>query len=149
MAKKRSVIVRGCPIYDEQGVASATVKPGYLVDGITSIAHHATAGGNTARKFAVERDELGAGIDNTYQGSGTVSAYYASGDRVKVASCHAGMRVTAFVASGQNIAVNDKLESAGDGSLRKLNSGEAVAIATEAHSPNVVSGDAAIVVEIM
>lgn len=120
MALKRKVIVRGTPVVNEDGVASAQVKPGYLVDGVTSIAHQASAGANTPRAFALERDELGTGIDNTYQGSGTGSAFYASGDTVKVAVCGPGVEVTAFLASGYGIAVNGKVQAHGNGELRPL-----------------------------
>ena len=133
MANKRSVILKGDPEVNEEGVASAAVKPGYLVDGVASIAHHATAGGNTPRNFALERSELGAGIDNTYQGQGTPSAFYASGDTVKVATCYPGVEVTAFIASGYGVAVNGKLQSHGDGTLRPLEG---------SNTPLAVSADA-------
>ena len=120
MANKRSVVVRGVPIVNEDGVASAQVKPGYLVDGVTSIAHQAVAGANTPRAFALERSELGTGIDNTFQGQGTGSAFYASGDTVKVATCAPGDEVTAFLASGYGVAVNGKVQAHGDGTLRPL-----------------------------
>lgn len=147
---KRSVILKGADIVQvsEAGVASATVNPGYLVDGFTSIAHHAVAGGLVQRTFALEREELGQGIDNARQGTGTASAFYASGDYVKVGTFPPGTRLTAFVASGQNISVNSKLESAGDGTLRIFGSGTILARALEAHAPNV-AGTAAIAVEVM
>jgi len=123
MANKRSVILQGTPVVTEEGTASAEVRPGYLVDGTVDIAHHASAGGNTPRAVALERDELGKGIDNTYQGSGTDSAFYASGERVKTATLYPGCRATMFIASGQDIQANEKLESAGDGTLRALAAG--------------------------
>jgi hypothetical protein len=149
MANKRTVVLKGDPEVNEDGVASATVKPGYLVAGHASIAHQASAGADCERAFAMERSELGAGIDDTYRGSGTISAYYASGDTVKVAVCDGGDEVTAFVASGQNIADGSYLEAAGDGTLKLYNAGVKLAVALEAHAPNVVSGDAAIRVRIM
>lgn len=117
MAAKRSVILKGCPEINEEGVASATVKPGYLVKGVSSIAHQTATTGFFANAVALERDEFGTGIDNTYQGSGTISAYYASGDTVKVAVFDAGDEATMYVASGQNITEDDLLQSAGDGTL--------------------------------
>lgn len=120
MANKRSVIDKGNPIINEDGIASAAVNPGYLVDGVSSIAHHASAGGNTPRAVALEREEFGTGIDNTYQGEGTGSAFYASGDTVKVAVGYPGCRFTMFLASGYGVAVNGKLQSHGNGQLRPL-----------------------------
>lgn len=115
MSTKRSVILKGSPIINEEGAASATVKPGYLVKGVSTIAHQ-TSTGKVPKAVALERDELGAGIDNTYQGSGTPSAYYASGDQVKVGVFKSGEEATVFVASG-NYTEDDLLESAGDGTL--------------------------------
>lgn len=149
MAIKRSVILRGQPIVNESGLANATIKPGYLVKGVTTIAVHATAGGNTPRTFALERDELGTGIDDTFTGanSGVGLAAYASGDTVKVGACHQGMQVTAWIGSGTNVAADDQLESAGDGTLRKLASGTPLARALEAKTVNVLTAPVTIRVE--
>jgi hypothetical protein len=117
MANKRKVILKGEPIINEDGVASATVKPGYLVKGVSTIAHQ-TSTTTKLKAVALERDELGQGIDNTYQGSGTASAYYASGDVVKVAVFKSGEEATVFLASG-NYSEDDLLESAGDGTLQE------------------------------
>lgn len=118
MATKRSVILNGTPIVDEQDTAAAEVKPGYLVKRPIGGVEHQTASGTKAPFcIALERDELGAGIDNSLQGDGTSSAYYASGDRVKVAFCPPGTVVTAYIASGQNIQKDELLSSAGDGTL--------------------------------
>lgn len=118
MAIKRSVLVKGNPEINEDLAASAQVKPGYLVTQATAVVHHATAGGNAPRAVALERDELGTGIDNTYQGEGTGSAFYASGDTVKVAVGYPGCVFTMFLASGYVVARNGALQSHGDGTLR-------------------------------
>lgn len=117
MSTKRSVILRGTPIVDEQGVAAAEVKPGYLVKTPAAGVAHQTASDRVPFVIALERDELGTGIDNTYQNSGTPTAFYASGDRVKVAYGYPGCVFTAWIASGQNIQKDELLSSAGDGTL--------------------------------
>lgn len=117
MAAKRSVVLRGTPQVSEQGTASGAIKPGYLVKGVSTIAVQTATNTSVPKAFALERSELGTGIDNTYQGEGTGSAYYASGDKVKVGVFKSGDRVTAFVASGQNVTEDDLFESAGDGTL--------------------------------
>lgn len=132
MAVKRVIVLRGDPLVNEDGVASAVIKPGYLVDGVLSVAGHAVAAGACPRTFALEREELGAGIDDTRQGITTVSADYAIGDTVKIGSFAPGMRVLALIASGQTIAINDRLESAGDGTLRKYAAGVILGRALEA-----------------
>lgn len=131
MATKRSTILRGTPQYNEYGVASEEIRPGYLVKGVSTVAKQTATSGQVPAVLAVERSELGAGFDNTYQGDGTVSAYYASGDTIKVALCPPGTEATVYVASGQNITEDDRLESAGDGTFRELNSGVAIARALE------------------
>lgn len=116
--KNRSVILRGDPDINEYGTASATVKPGYLVKGIRTIAHQTATTTSVPNAFALERDELGQGLDNSRQGSGTTSAFYASGDVVKVGVFDSGDELVAFVASGAYVE-DDLLESAGDGTLTK------------------------------
>lgn len=118
MSIKRSVLLRGCPEVNEYGSATETIKPGYLVKGVSSVSKQTAA--NTAKvvvAVALERDELGTGIDDSLQGSGTVSASYASGDQVKVAVLDAGDEFTGYIASGQNISEDDYLGSAGDGTF--------------------------------
>lgn len=125
MANKRTVVLSGTPEINEEGVASAEVKPGYLVKGVTSIAHHASAGENVPRAVAMERDELGRGIDNTYQSADQSSAFYASGDTVKVAVLYPGCRATMFLASGYGVAADGPLQSHGDGTLRPAEASQA------------------------
>lgn len=128
---KRVIILRGQPLINEDGVASAAIKPGYLVDGVLSIAPHAVAGGVCPRTFALDREEMGVGIDDTHRIQPQISADYAVGDTVKVGAFAPGMRVNALIASGQNITINDRLESAGNGTLRKFTSGEILGRALE------------------
>lgn len=118
MATKRSVILKGTPTVNEDGAASAEVRPGYLVKGVTTIAHQTVSNAPVPKAFALEREELGRGFDNTYQSAGQDSAYYASGDTVKVGVFRPGDVVTAWIASGQNIQADELLESAGDGTLK-------------------------------
>ncbi len=131
MSTKRSIILRGCPEQNEYGTAAATVKPGYLVKGVSSVQHQ-TATGKVVRALALERDELGQGIDNTKQGSGTASAYYASGDKVKVGVFDSGDEATAFVASGAGTINEDTLlSSAGDGTMKSDTAANAIARSME------------------
>lgn len=116
MANKRSVIARGVPEINEEGTAQETIKPGYLVKGVSSVSKQ-TSTTKVPRAVALERSELGSGLDNTYQGQGTGTAFYASGDRVQVAVFKGGEEAIMFVASGQNIVEDDLLESAGNGLL--------------------------------
>ena len=136
---RRVIVLLGLPQYNEDGVAAEAITPGMLVDGVTSISKHATAGGNTARAFACEREEMGQDID----------AAYAIGDTVKVAVFGGGMHVYAFIASGQNIAINDKLESQGTGYLRVLASGTALVRALEAVNNAAGPGAARIRCEVL
>lgn len=139
MSTKRSVILRGDPEINEYGVASATVKPGYLVKGVSSVAHQTANGVVCVKALALERDELGQGIDNSKQGSGTSSAFYASGDTVKVAVFDSGDEATAFVASGAGTISEDTLlSSAGDGTF-KVEATESDAIARSMETVGVVT----------
>lgn len=147
MATKRSVILKGRPQISEEGKASAAVKPGYLVKGVSTVAHQtAVTTGAVPKAFALERDELGTGLDDARIGSGTISAFYASGDQVKVGVFHAGCEVTAFIASGENISEDDLLQSAGDGTLKE---GTGYVIARAMESLGVVAAVTACRVQIL
>lgn len=119
MSTKRSVVLRGSPEYNEYGKATETIKPGYLVKGVSYVSLQTGTTGSIPNAVACERDELGAGIDNANQGSGTISAFYASGDQVKVAVFDSGDEATMFVASGENISEDDLLECNGAGLLKE------------------------------
>ena len=117
------------------------INPGHLVKGVATILKHASAKGACSRTFALERDELGKGIDNLYGGTtgyaGT--AFYQVADTVKVGSFAPGMRVNALIASGQAIAADDFLESAGDGTLQKYTNGVIIGRAMEAVTATALS----------
>ena len=90
--------------------AAAAITPGMLVE-LTSagkVQAHSTAGGNAQRMFAFEDELQGKGINDAY----------ATDDKVQVWVCRPGDQVYAILPDGQNIAVGDLLESAGDGMLQ-------------------------------
>lgn len=103
MSVKRTIILRGDPEINEYGVATETIKPGYLVKGVSSVSKQDANGTKVPVALALERSEFGTGIDNTYQGVATKSAYYASGDQVKVGVFDAGDEAVVFVASGATV----------------------------------------------
>lgn len=116
--KKRSIVLRGAPAINEEGAATEVIKPGYLVKGVGLIAKQtATLAVVCPKAVALERDELGRGIDNTYQGEGTGAMDYANGDRVKVGVFKSGDEAVMYVPSGQNIVEDDLLQSNGAGLL--------------------------------
>lgn len=105
--------------------AKAAITPGHMVErvntaGVWQWQKHATAGGAT-NAIATEQNMLNLGVDSAY----------AAGDLVEVSELAGGSYVWALIASGQNIAYGNKLESAGDGTLRILASGVALFQAVE------------------
>lgn len=111
--------------------ASETITPGHLVErfnnsGVIRFRKHATAGGANGRLVATEQSMLNRGVDATY----------AVGELMEVSQGSGGTTFWMFIASGQNIAAGNKLESAGDGTLRILASGVALFSALE-NKPNV------------
>lgn len=116
---KRTVVVRGCPEYNEYGAATEAIKPGYLVKGVSSLAKQTATTAYYPFALAVERSELGAGIDDTLKTNYPVAAAYAIGDTVKVACFDAGDEATVWIASGENITEDDLLESAGNGLFKE------------------------------
>ncbi len=139
MARK-VIALLGQPIVTEDGVAAVgTIKPGHLVDGVTSIVKHSTASVNTPRNFALEQDYFGLDIDDAYNVA----------DVVRVGQFKQGDHVYAFIPSGANIAESGKLESNGDGTLKAFGSGVVLARALEAVNNAAGPGEARLRVEIV
>jgi hypothetical protein len=122
MANNKVVALRGEPIVDEQLTASTAITPGHLIEvNAGQWRPHDTATGAAEPWFALERDEVGKDYDDAY----------AADDRVKAGFFHQGQRVNALVASGEDLAIGDLLESAGGGLLTEGNTNP-VARAAEA-----------------
>lgn len=105
---RHTIVLMGTPNQNEDGAAGEAITPGDLVNGVTTIVRHANASAMAARRFALERSEMGKGIDDDY----------AVGDTVKVGQFAPGDRVYGFIASGQDLAIGAIVESAGDGTLK-------------------------------
>ncbi len=106
--------------------ASEAITPGHLIErfdssGTQKFRKHATAAGAAAPIFATEQSMLNLGVDDAY----------AADDLVEATVGQAGTTIWALIASGQNIATGDFLESAGNGTLRVFGSGAKLAQALE------------------
>jgi|SRR6185436_5320054 len=106
--------------------ASETIRPGHLVErfnnaGVIRFRKHATAGANTPKLVATDHTMVNKGVDDDY----------AANDLVEVSALQAGATAWMLIASGQNIVAGNRLESAGDGTLRILASGTALFSALE------------------
>jgi hypothetical protein len=134
----RPIKLLGEPIQNEDNkAADATIKPGHLItlDGNGDwIRHNVTSSASFPAIFALEREEMGQGID----------VLYAEGDYVKAGHFPPSTRVNALIASGEDIAKGQKLESAGNGTLRAFSSGYAIAVATFAVDNSAGPADARI-----
>jgi hypothetical protein len=122
---KRVIALLGQPIQNEDRAAAEAITPGHLctINGSGLWIKHATAAAKCMPNYAMERDEMGKGIDDAY----------AIGDTVKMGAFSPGMRVNALLAAAAGaITVDDYLESAGNGTLRLLAAGVAIAKALEA-----------------
>lgn len=112
--------------YEEARVVG-TPKPGYLgcpAEGADAgkIKVHPTAGGTAVEKiFFVEDDFQGKTIDDAY----------AAGDVGRYVFAETGDVINVVLTESQTITKGEKLESAGNGKLRTLASGEAIAVAEE------------------
>lgn len=106
--------------------AKAAITPGHLVEkvntaGVWQWQKHSTAGGAGLKAVATDQSMLNMGVDTAY----------AAGDLVEVSELSGGSYAWMFIASGQTIVFGNKLESAGDGTLRILASGVALFSANE------------------
>jgi hypothetical protein len=112
---------------------SEAITPGMLVDlfnngGIIRYRKHATAGGDCAKAVLTQRSMLNEGVDNDTP----------AGDLAEVSVLSPGATAWMLIASGQNIAAGNKMESAGNGTLRVLASGVALFMALE-NKPSVTT----------
>ncbi len=109
----KTILLRGSPAMRE-GVANAALTPGHLIEQMSTgkFRKHATAGGvRPSRLFAREEEYVGGGIDTDY----------AANDQLTYMDCKPGDQVYALVAAAAAaIVIGDLLESAGDGTLRKV-----------------------------
>lgn len=123
---RNTIVLKGRGIRKE-GVAGGAITPGHLIsrDANDELVVHAVAAGTAAPTFAVENEVIGKGIDDAY----------AANDQVLYEHVQPGSEVYALVAAAAAaIVVGDYLESAGDGTLRKV----AVSAATAQSSRNSV-----------
>lgn len=106
----KTIVVKGEGIRFE-ALANAGITPGHLVEIMSTgkMRVHATAGGNAEKAFAVEDDIQGNNIDHAYSAD----------DLVQYEIFRPGDVVLAMLANGQNVAIGDKLESSGTGTLTK------------------------------
>lgn len=97
--------------------AGVAITPGYLIERYKATTMkfrpHATSAGLGAKTVALNQPYLNLGIDTAY----------AIGDLVDAAIASPGASFYMLIASGQNLALGDMLESAGDGTLNKYGSG--------------------------
>lgn len=108
----------------EEALAAAAITPGHLIEETSAgkFQKHSTAGGVAMRLFA-EIDAL--------QGN-TLSDDYSADDLVSANVELPGNEVQAFLKAGEDVDIGDDLESAGDGTLQAVTTGEVVAQAREA-----------------
>lgn len=109
----KTILVRGEPS-SREAIAAGAILPGHLIamNSAGKVVVHPTAGGVApARYFAREEEFTDGGLDTAY----------ASDDTVTYWACSPGDQVYALVAAAAPaIAIGDLLESAGDGTLRKV-----------------------------
>jgi len=113
--------------------ASETIRPGHLVDrfnnaGVIRWRKHATASIAVAPNVATEHAMANKGVDDDYL----------VGQLMEVSTLQPGAAAWMFIASGQNIVAGNKLESAGDGTLKIFSAGVVLFSALE-NKPNVTT----------
>lgn len=100
-------------VYSKPYVAAGNITAGYLVkvDNAGKVVVHATAGGRAMRLFA----------DNKYDTQSGLKSTFANGDNVPIIHAKAGYELNVRIAAGASAIVKgDELESAGDGTIRKM-----------------------------
>jgi hypothetical protein len=110
MAKNTIKLKKYLDVIDEY-IAAGAITPGHLlqIDSAGKVVVHATAGGNQTPLIALEDELWGKTIDDAF----------ASGDPVQVWTAQRGEVAYMLLKDGENVAIGDYLESAGDGTLQK------------------------------
>ena len=109
----------------KEGQASSAINPGHLVEygGAKELQAQSTAGQDCRRAFALEDDLIGNSVTDAY----------AADSNVRYGVFNSGAEVLGRVAAAAPaIAKYDQLEATGDGTLRKITTGTAIAVALEA-----------------
>lgn len=108
---KNTIILKNYLNVREEFVANAAITPGHLIEVMSTgkVRKHASAGQNALIMFALEDELQGKGIDDDYAADAMVQCWIPQ----------RGDIVYALLKDGQNIAIGDFLESAGDGTLQK------------------------------
>lgn len=132
-------------------LSNAVITPGmlierYVVGGVAYFRPHSVAGGYE-RTYALNQSMLNKGCGGPTPG--VTADNYAAADLVEAAIGYHGTTFWALVATAAPaIAIGDKLESAGDGTLRKYVAGTASAVALEALT-NVSGANARLKIEVI
>lgn len=110
---------KGAPILNERVSGEAGILAGHLVEeSAGTVVKHSAAAGTAQKIFALPNMAIGGDIDTAY----------ANGETVIYGAYHSGQEVNVLVAAGATaIADGDPLESAGDGTLRKVSTSAATA----------------------
>lgn len=119
-------------------VSSEAITPGHLIERHGGkFRKHASAGAKTQPVFALDATEMNKGPDDAY----------ASGDLIWGGAGVPGSTFWAWLASGENAADGDLLESNGDGQLA-VGSDAKIAIGRAIEAKNASTGDARIRIEV-
>lgn len=105
--------MNGSFIHNERLAAAASaILPGHLVEEVLGkVQEHSTAAANAQKLFAL----------SSLTNGGTIDDVYTVGETVRYGAAHSGQEVFVLVAAGAPaIADGDALESAGNGTLRKV-----------------------------
>ena len=122
---RNTVLVKVHDPVRNEGIAAATIKPGYLIaltgntPGMPSgynVTPHATAGAATPVRIAVEDVMQGKSVGDSY----------ASGARVQYIRPEQGDELLVPIAASQTLVVGDKLTSNGDGTFKKASGSDAI-----------------------
>lgn len=139
MARK-VISLMGDATYNEEKNALEAVTPGHLLETTSlGVKKNTANAANVAPQFAMERSELGKGID----------VAYAIGDTVLVGVFGVGKRVYAFLASGQNVLESAYLTGDAAGCLTATGVTAGLRLARALEAVNATTGQARIRVVIV
>lgn len=110
----KTVLLKGDPLAGE-ALAGGAISPGDLIakNSAGAVVVHGTASAKTAKLIARELEITGKGLSDNY----------ASADQVIYWNARSGDEYYMFLQAGEDVAIGDLLESAGDGTLQAVTTG--------------------------
>lgn len=142
MAKNTIKVKKYADVVEEIQATAVEITPGMLLERTSAgLVQACTATtGAVFPMFALEDELQGKGIDDNYAVLQGIDDNYAVGAQIQCWIPGRGDMVYALLEDGEDVEIGDFMESAGNGKLQVLTTGQPIAVAVEAVDDSGSSG---------